>query len=130
MSAGASARTALLATAAATLTLLASCSSAPEKEQYIKLDDPKAVDVDFRTTVSFHVDNGAPTNVKIHVDHFSIGGKDIALLSEYTVSDGENAWIQTQAYGRMKVTCGDSKNGCDLWLTPSQRTAIAALHGQ
>lgn len=92
------------------------------------MDDPKALDLDFRATLSFHVDGGNMTNVKVHVDHFSVGGRDIELLSNDLASDDESFWVLTKAYGRMKVTSDAPQNSFDLWMPPSQRKALKALH--
>jgi hypothetical protein len=97
------------------------------REQYTKVD-PRALDLDFRATVSFHVDGGNMNDVRIHVDHFSVAGKDVEMLSRDLVNEGGNFWILRTAYGRMKVTSSESQNGWDLWLTPSQKSALKALH--
>jgi hypothetical protein len=128
-------RSATVGWAIAVATLLVSCasSSKPEgysQEQYTKVDDPKALDLDFQATVSFHVENGSPNNIKVHIERFSVAGKDVELLSRDLVNEGENWWVLTKAYGRMKVTLNnnESQSGCDLWVTPSQKSALKALH--
>jgi len=114
--------------AAAVGVLLGTSCSSPSSAQYIKVDDTKELGLALNVSVRGDVTNADLVNVHAEVDDFSVRGRKLELLNKVVVADAQGSWIVTKAYGRVKVSCGGSNGGCELWLTPAQRAGLKALY--
>jgi len=121
------------------LPFLASCqspkSSAPANqktqtaEKFEPVENPSELGLDVQVAadrVSFG--NSAGGQVEGKITSLTIAGKELELTSPEIVQDGSGSWINTKAYGRIKIGSGALGRGLVISLTASQKASLTKLY--
>lgn len=120
--------TSYLASAEAT----ASQKTAPAKttaEKYEPLANPSELGLDVQVAASYvSFGNSAGGQVEGKITSLSIAGKQLELTNAEIVQDANGSWINTKAYGRIKIASGALGRGLVISLTPSQKASLTKLY--
>jgi hypothetical protein len=130
----------MLAGSAFALLFLLSCqspkSSAPSghktqtaAEEYEPVENPSELGLDVQvaaTRVSFG--NSAGGRVEGNITSLSVAGKELELTNTEIVQDDGGSWINTKAYGRVKIASGALGRGLVISLTASQKASLMKLY--
>jgi len=89
-------------------------------EKYEKFDPPGAINL---------IMVSAPDDaLSLVVKLFTIGGKEIELLTDRTAIEDNNRVISTKNFGKIRVVDDDNNVfGVTLWVTPSQKQELSKL---
>ena len=100
---------------------------AEEKEVYEKIN-PSEFSFNFYGSMKrLHVDSaGNVLDVEGEVDELSLSGNKLALESKALTKIGNDVFIITKDYGKIKVTF-NSNGQAKIWLTPKQKKMFKKL---
>jgi hypothetical protein len=115
-----------------TIIFLTACGApiaAPVEEKYEQVD-PLELSMDFQADIPGAIRWDADGNITEFgggkVTRFTVGGKPIELVSDDLLLEGEEVFIVTKEYGKIKVTF-NSNFTISLWLKPSQKEKFMEL---
>jgi hypothetical protein len=98
-------------------------------EKYEPLQNPSELGLDVQVAASYvSFGNSAGGQVEGKITSLSIAGKQLELTNAEIVQDANGSWINTKAYGRIKIASGALGRGLVISLTASQKASLTKLY--